>query len=178
MIVGHDWGALVAWHMAQLHPDRVRAVIGVSVPYTAWPAAPTALLKAMWGDRFFYILYFQEVGPAERELGADIRRTMHHTLWAASGEMYQGVPTEFLPVEGTGFLDAIAHGVGPVPDDLPSWLTTADLDTYVETLHRQRVLRTAQLVPQPRRQLRAHQGHSPPARSRCRASSSVAATTW
>lgn len=132
VIVGHDWGALVAWHMAQLHPDRVRAVIGVSVPYTAWPAAPTVLLKAMWGDRFFYILYFQEVGPAERELEADIRRTMHQTLWAASGEMYKGVPTEFLPVEGTGFLDAIAHGVGPVPDDLPSWLTTADLDTYVE----------------------------------------------
>ena len=40
VIVGHDWGALVAWHMAQLHPDRVRAVIGVSVPYTAWPAHP------------------------------------------------------------------------------------------------------------------------------------------
>ena len=69
VIVGHDWGALVAWHMAQLHPQRVRAVIGVSVPYTAWPAAPTELLKAMWGNRFFYILYFQEVGPAEPSSG-------------------------------------------------------------------------------------------------------------
>ena len=57
---------------------------------------------------------------------------MHETLWAASGEMYRGVPTEFPPAEGTGFLDAIADGVGPVPDDSPSWLTPAHLDTYVE----------------------------------------------
>ena len=132
VIVGHDWGALVAWHMAQLHPDRARAVVGVSVPYTAWPAPPTHLLTAMWGDRFFYILYFQQVGPADHELGADIRRTIRETLWAASGEMYRGVPTEFLPAEGTGFLDALTHGVGRVPDDLPSWLTADDLDTYVE----------------------------------------------
>jgi pimeloyl-ACP methyl ester carboxylesterase len=132
VIVGHDWGALVAWHMAQLHPERVRAVIGVSVPYTVWPAPPTELLKSIWGDRFFYILYFQEVGPAERELGADIRRTMHTTLWAGSGVMHRDEATDTLPAEGTGFLDAMAHGVGPVPDELPDWLTADDLDTYVE----------------------------------------------
>jgi pimeloyl-ACP methyl ester carboxylesterase len=132
VIVGHDWGALVAWHMAQLHPQRVRAVVGVSVPYTVWPAPPTQLLRAMWGDRFFYILYFQQVGPAERELGADIRRMLHTTLWAGSGEMYRGVPSEFPPAEGTGFIDAVLQSVGPVPDDLPSWLTPDDLDTYVE----------------------------------------------
>ncbi len=126
--VGHDWGAMVVWEAARLHPNRVDAVVGVSVPFTAWPAPPTELMKAMWGDRFFYILYFQHVGPAERELEADIRRTMHNILWGASGEMYTGVPTEFPPMEGTGFLDMFRD----VPEALPSWLTQGDLDTYVE----------------------------------------------
>jgi len=33
VVVGHDWGAQVAWHAALLRPDRVRAVIALSVPY-------------------------------------------------------------------------------------------------------------------------------------------------
>ncbi|MEY4223989.1 MAG: hypothetical protein RIS33_923 [Actinomycetota bacterium] len=126
--VGHDWGALVVWDAARLHPSRVNAVVGVSVPFTPWPAKPTDLFKAMWGDRFFYILYFQPVGPAERELDADVRRSMHTILWGASGEMYKGVPSEFPPMEGTGFLDMFTD----VPEHLPFWLTADDLDTYVK----------------------------------------------
>lgn len=126
--VGHDWGAMVVWEAARLHPDRVNAVVGVSVPFTAWPGPPTELMKAMWGDRFFYILYFQPVGPAERELEADVRRTMHHILWGASGEMYKGMPSEFPPMEGTGFLDMFKD----IPEQLPHWLTQGDLDHYVE----------------------------------------------
>src|ERR1700743_3584409 len=33
VIVGHDWGAPIAWHAALLRPDRFRAVAGLSVPY-------------------------------------------------------------------------------------------------------------------------------------------------
>jgi pimeloyl-ACP methyl ester carboxylesterase len=132
VFVGHDWGAMVVWQMAQLHPDRTRAVAAVSVPFTAWPMPPTELMKAMYGDDFFYILYFQPVGPAEAELGRDVRRTMHSILWAASGAMWRGVPTERLPAEGTGFVDAMEQLAGPIPETLPGWLTQADLDTYVE----------------------------------------------
>ena len=35
VFVGHDWGALVVWDLARLHPARVRAVVSVSVPYTS-----------------------------------------------------------------------------------------------------------------------------------------------
>lgn len=127
VFVGHDWGAMVVWEAARLHPQRVSAVVGVSVPFTAWPARPTDIMKAMWTDRFFYILYFQEIGPPERELEADVRRTMHNILWGASGEMFKGMPSEFPPMEGTGFLDMFTD----IPERLPDWLTKDDLDHYV-----------------------------------------------
>jgi pimeloyl-ACP methyl ester carboxylesterase len=129
--VGHDWGALAVWDLARLHPERVEAVINVSVPYTPWPAPPTELMKAMWTDRFFYILYFQQVGPAEAELERDIAHTMRTTLWGASGDMFGPLPDEFPPIEGTGFLDAITFG-RTVPDGLPPWITEADFAAYVE----------------------------------------------
>ena len=128
VFVGHDWGAMVVWEAARLHAERVSAVVGVSVPFTPWPARPTDIMKAMWTDRFFYILYFQQVGPPEKELEADVRRTMHNILWGASGEMYKGMPSEFPPMEGTGFLDMFTD----IPEQLPDWLTQADLDHYVK----------------------------------------------
>src|SRR5215472_16530939 len=45
VIVGHDWGAPVAWHAALLRPDRFRGVIGLSVPFvTRRTARPTTLM--------------------------------------------------------------------------------------------------------------------------------------
>jgi pimeloyl-ACP methyl ester carboxylesterase len=131
VFVGHDWGALAVWDLARLYPDRVRAVINASVPYTPWPAPPTEVMRAQHGDRFFYILYFQPVGPAEAELEADVERTMRSILWSGSGEGFPDDPPEPLPSEGHGFLDAI-EALGPVPADLPAWLTADDLATYVD----------------------------------------------
>ena len=33
ILVGHDWGAPIVWNTAALHPNRVTAVVGLSVPY-------------------------------------------------------------------------------------------------------------------------------------------------
>lgn len=133
VFVGHDWGAMVVWEAARHRPERVRAVVGVSVPYVEWPGPPTQLMQMVYGDRFFYILYFQQVGPPEAELGADARRTMSHVLYGASGEATAGraMPTELPPMEGTGFLTMMSE-----PPALPymgpegAWLTGADLDLY------------------------------------------------
>src|SRR5450756_208471 len=48
VVVGHDWGAPVAWHAALLRPDRFRAVVGMSVPGTSHhtPVRPTDILRA------------------------------------------------------------------------------------------------------------------------------------
>ena len=106
MFVGHDWGALIVWDLARLHPERVRAVVGVSVPFVQWPAPPTQLMKMMYGDRFFYILYFQQVGAAEAELDAD---AYDYDGQGAVGRQRRRVrgatrPAELPPMEGTGFL--------------------------------------------------------------------------
>jgi pimeloyl-ACP methyl ester carboxylesterase len=134
VLVGHDWGALIVWEAARLHPDRVRSVVGVSVPFVAWPAPPTQLMKAVYTDRFFYILYFQQVGPPEAELEADPRRSMASFLHFASGAGMTGrtMPTELPPMEGTGFLDVVGGDPPPLPFTGPegAWLTEQDLATY------------------------------------------------
>ena len=75
VVVGHDWGAPMAWNSAFLYPERFRAVVGMSVPFSQrGPIRPTQLFKRVFQDKFFYILYFQEPGVAEAELEADVRR--------------------------------------------------------------------------------------------------------
>jgi pimeloyl-ACP methyl ester carboxylesterase len=126
VFVGHDWGSLITWEVARLHPQRVRANIAVSVPFTNWPMRPTDMFKALFGDRFFYMLYFQQVGPAEREFEADVRKTMRKTLIGASGAAYRGMPSELPPAEGTGFLDMFREQ----SDVAHPWFDDTDLDVY------------------------------------------------
>ena len=45
VLVGHDWGAPIVWNTAIRHPDRVRAVAGLSVPHT--PPFPISLLDLL-----------------------------------------------------------------------------------------------------------------------------------
>ena len=72
VVVGHDWGAGVAWQSALLHPDRFRAVASLSVPYGGRAPRPRLeQTKEAFGDNFFYQLYFQEPGVAEGEFDAD-----------------------------------------------------------------------------------------------------------
>src|ERR1043165_355556 len=46
LIVGHDWGAPVAWHCALLRPDIFPAVVAMSVPHRRRAqAAPLEILR-------------------------------------------------------------------------------------------------------------------------------------
>ena len=102
VIAGHDWGAPVAWHAALLRPDRVRGVIGLSVPYRPRGSTPPlTVLRAALGPGF-YMLYFQEPGRADEELARDIPATFRKVLYAASGTAPPLVP---IVPPGGGFLD-------------------------------------------------------------------------
>jgi pimeloyl-ACP methyl ester carboxylesterase len=126
-VAGHDWGAPVAWHTALFRPDRIRGVIGLSVPYRPRGSAPpVAALRAGIGEGF-YMVYFQQPGVADAELDADRPATFRRILSSASGDGTDGPGSAGLPVvpPGGGFLD-----ICPEPRALPAWLTGPDIDSY------------------------------------------------
>ena len=124
-VAGHDWGAPVAWHTALLRPDRVRGVIGLSVPYRPRGSSqPVPAMRSRIGDGF-YMVYFQQPGVAEAELGRDLRRTFTRVLYGASGDAPAGLPV--VP-PGGGFLDICAEP--PAGQGLPAWLTGHDIDVF------------------------------------------------
>src|ERR671912_84721 len=86
-VVGHDWGANVAWTLGAWHPDRVRSLTAVSVPH---PAAYTAAFRAdpEQKERSAYIKLFWQAGKAEEVLLADGARRLRRMLDAP------GVPAE------------------------------------------------------------------------------------
>ena len=125
--VGHDWGAMVVWEMGRLHPDRVSSLCNMSVPYSNAPAPPTQIFEVIFEGKFFYMLYFQPVGPAEAEFEADPRLFLRTMLYSAGGEgMASGTALADLPREGTRFMDMLS----PAPEKLPGWITEEDVDVY------------------------------------------------
>jgi pimeloyl-ACP methyl ester carboxylesterase len=134
VVVGHDWGAPVAWHAALLRPDRFRAVVGLSVPYRPrGSVAPTSVMPQN-ADASFYQLYFQPPGVAEAELEADPAISLRKILYSGSGDVPRRNPGGPGPSAGVGM---VARAGGfltrmPNPETLPAWLTDADLDFYVQ----------------------------------------------
>jgi len=136
VIVGHDWGAPVAWHAALLRPDRFRAVVGLSVPFVPRrPARPTSMMPQT-EDALFYQLYFQSPGIAEAELERDVRLSIRSLVYSASGDAPRredralNDKVGMVPRRG-GFLSGL-----PNPASLPHWLTEADVDFYVGEFRR------------------------------------------
>lgn len=67
-VVGHDWGAALAWQLATQLPERVDRMVVLSVPH---PAVPRSLEQR---ERAWYQLFFMFEGVAEAWL--------QHNDWA------------------------------------------------------------------------------------------------
>src|SRR5437764_8447639 len=127
-IVGHDWGAPVAWHSGLFRPDIFKAVVGLSVPFRPrGDVRPTSAMPQT-DDATFYQLYFQEPGVAEAELEKDVRHTVRTTLFGDfTKPATDSSSVGMLPRAGGGFASRKA------PDTPPSWLTETDVDTKAHT---------------------------------------------
>lgn len=129
VIIGHDWGAPIAWTSAMLRPDVFRAVAGLSVPFSPpGDVRPLELMRMLGGDEEFYIEYFQEPGRAEAEIETDVRAWLRGFMFTASGD----APP---PDPAVGTVATVARG-GRMsdrfhqPDALPAWLGEDDVDRY------------------------------------------------
>jgi len=140
-IIGHDWGAAIAWQAARLRPDRFRAVVNLSVPYRSrGPVRPTSVMPQT-ADAQFYQLYFQEPGVAEAELERDPRTTIRNMLYWASGEGAAAIRAATASGGIAPNIGMVARGGGMfqgpgAPEALPAWLSKADIDFYAAEFKR------------------------------------------
>ena len=128
VLIGHDWGAPIVWHTAVLHPSKVRAVAGLSVPWFGLPPMSLdQLIKAVYTDqgKFFYQAYFKEPGVAEAAFESDVRGALRKLYFSGSGDSqaYWGGAEK---KHGDALLDGL-----PDPDPFPAWLTSEDIDYFV-----------------------------------------------
>ena len=125
ILIGHDWGAPQVYAAALRHPEKVRGVVGLSVPAMEQAdIKPSDMRAAVFADRFFYQTYFQEPGVAERELEADVRRFLKLFYVHLSADRTPG--TQVLVQEEA--IDLLSYL--PNVEALPEWLTEEDLETY------------------------------------------------
>ncbi len=139
VVVGHDWGAPVAWNTALLRPDRLRGVVGLSVPYN--PRGDTRPLDGMRamvarGDNppgsLFYIDYFQAPGVAEAEAEEDLVAWLLGFYFTASGEADPTKPNMGIVPLGHKLKDRLQF---PGPEQM-DWLTDDDFAYYLGEFQR------------------------------------------
>ncbi|KAA8549144.1 hypothetical protein F0562_000828 [Nyssa sinensis] len=120
-LVGHDWGATIAWYFCLLRPDRIKALVNMSVVfYPRNPSRkPLETLRALFGDDY-YMCRFQEPGEAEEEFASVDTAKLLKAFLCNRDTRPPCVPKEI----GFGcFFET--------PTTLPSWLTEEDINYFV-----------------------------------------------
>jgi non-specific protein-tyrosine kinase len=120
-IIGHDWGAPVAWHAALFRPDVFPAVAGLSVPPPQRGRTRPLQALAAGGMSNFYLQYFQTPGVAEAEFERDVALTMQTLLARGFGG------------EASLFVDPVHGLLGDRAKQyqLPPWISADDLAEFV-----------------------------------------------
>jgi pimeloyl-ACP methyl ester carboxylesterase len=138
-VVGHDWGAVVGWHLAAAHADRVRTFTAVSIPH------PRALASATIEDadqraRLSYFELFRQAGKAEEVLLADDARRLTAMLAGCpEARVKEYVEPMRVPGALTGALNW--YRVPPQPADtvaVPVTYVWGDRDTAIGSVAAQR----------------------------------------
>jgi len=132
VMVGHDWGAIVAWQTVQFYPNRFDGLIAMSVPFAGrQERSPMVEWRETFGDNFYYILYHNEPnGVAEREYDSNPRELLSRLYLSPRS-----------PREPPAITDPRASAGGWIgrlgaPKSLPSWLSASDLNYFVSEFER------------------------------------------
>ena len=133
VLFGHDFGANLAWHMAVHHPQRLRGVASLCVPYGMARAGnseipPSQMFAAIARDHFFHMHYYQQPGLAEAGVAGREREFLARLFWALSARG-QLLNWENFPSEGVHYIDVLEEPTESLPW---SWLSAEDLDYYTQ----------------------------------------------
>ena len=123
IFVGHDWGAIVVWNLALLHPTRVRALANLSVPFMErgereW----VGFWEEMLGPDFYIVHFNRQPGVADAVFDANreqfLRNLYRTRQWLAPAvELGTGMP-----------LIRLAERSEPMPGD--ALMTDAELKVF------------------------------------------------
>lgn len=130
VVVGHDWGAPIAWSSSLLRPDLFSAAVLLSVPYTPpSPRRPTEAFTALAGaDHEFYMNYFQEPGRVEAEVEGDVRRWVEGFYRAAAGDAPDGAGAALAIIpRGERLVDRLP----PIGGGASFFMSADELEVYV-----------------------------------------------
>ena len=75
VVVGHDFGGMVAWTLARDHSDRVAGVISLNTPYTRQGDRDLLSLVREHRGSSNYMVCFQKPGDGEAALERDVEAT-------------------------------------------------------------------------------------------------------
>jgi pimeloyl-ACP methyl ester carboxylesterase len=127
ILVGHDWGSIVAWHAVLYHPERFTALVAMSVPYAGRPKESLiAGYRKRFGDNFFYMLYHNEPGGvAEAEYDGDPRGIISRLYLSPDSPREAPLITDKQRSAG-GWIGRLG-----APKGLPDWVQQQDLDYVV-----------------------------------------------
>ena len=145
IVIGQDFGAPLVWNICVRAPERVRAAVIIGVPFDYEGAAadaaqgdaelsggagmrPSEQYAQVAQEHFFHMHYFQQVGPADAELGNSPREFLTRLYWALSAHGNLLDWRDF-PSEGTAYLDVLEAPADPLPW---SWLSVEDMDYLVQ----------------------------------------------
>ncbi|KAM7495839.1 hypothetical protein LguiA_020253 [Lonicera macranthoides] len=119
-LVGHDWGAIIAWYLCLFRPDRIKALVNLSVVFNPRNPStkPIETLRAMLGDDY-YMCRFQEP-EMEEEFGRAETATLIKSFLLTRDPAPPRLPKEI------GF----AAYLNVTPTTLPSWITDEDINYY------------------------------------------------
>lgn len=81
IFVGHDWGANVVWNMGLLHPNRVRKIVSLALPYQARTEKPwIEFMEEFLGPDYYFVHFNRQPGVADAVLDANTARFLRNLL--------------------------------------------------------------------------------------------------
>ncbi|CAA0808639.1 alpha/beta-Hydrolases superfamily protein [Striga hermonthica] len=120
-LVGHDWGANLAWLLCMMRPDKIKALVNLSIFFSPRnPVAPPTVTYAKALTDGFYICRFQNQGEAEAAFKSVGTATVIRTFMTKFQPEPLVIPTN----------ESIAVFFQGPQTQLPSWLTQADIDYF------------------------------------------------